>query len=114
MLLVLNNRAGVSTHEPKDKVFTGLSFKPTHMENEKEILARLQKRDIKALKRLCYDYAENMVIEAYAFLKDVNKANRVVDDLLLRIWREVDFLALREPLHTYLYGQVKRACEQIT
>jgi DNA-directed RNA polymerase specialized sigma24 family protein len=83
------------------------------MENEIEILYRLQKRDVKALKRLCYDYAENMVIQAYGFLRDSNKANGVVDDVLLRIWRELDFLALTEPLHTYLYGQVKRACEQI-
>ena len=81
------------------------------MNQDPEIIYQLQQQNIKAFKTLCCDYAEDMIILAYILLEDSNRANQVVDDLLLRLYAEEGFRNATVPLHRYLFQEVKKACE---
>jgi len=84
------------------------------MNQDPEIIHQLQQHNIKAFKILCYDYAEDMTILAYILLEDSDRANQVVNDLLLRLWSEDGFRNAIVPLHTFLFQQVKKECEILT
>jgi hypothetical protein len=84
------------------------------MNQDQEVIYQLQQRNIKAFKALCLDYAEDMTILAYILLEDSKRANKVIDDLLLRLYAEDGFRNATVPLHTFLFQEVKKACGILT
>jgi DNA-directed RNA polymerase specialized sigma24 family protein len=93
---------------------TGVLFNQLYMNQDPEVIYQLQQHNIKAFKALCHDYAEDMTILAYILLEDSDRANQVVNDLLLRLWSEEGFRDATSPLHTFLFQQVKKECETLT
>ena len=81
------------------------------MSEEMELIRQLQVGSVKALKTLCYGYAEDMLIFAYGLLHDNMEAEKVVCDILLDLWCRDGCRDLRLPLHIFLYGEIKIQCE---
>ena len=80
---------------------------------EEQLICRLQRRDIRAFEALVHGYFENMVILAYILVQDSEKANEIVSDLLLRLYKTDDLLGLKPPLEAFLISQVRAACQRI-
>ena len=66
------------------------------------------KRDLKAFRDLYQEHAEDMVILAYLLLKDSDTANKVVEDVLIKVWEGNDF---RNMDTSYLYDEIRQACQ---
>jgi DNA-directed RNA polymerase specialized sigma24 family protein len=69
----------------------------------------LKQRDLKAFQTLVRDYAEDMTIFAFFILYDNEKTDKLVNDLLLKLFNN-GFLKAALPLHTYLYKELKFEC----
>jgi hypothetical protein len=77
---------------------------------EDALLHQLQEGNPAAFNKVIYHYGSNMSIAAYAFLKDVDFANRIIRDLFLRLQTEHYKYAV-VPLRSYLFAEVQAACE---
>jgi len=67
-----------------------------------------KKRDLKAFRSLYLDHAEDIVILAFLLLRDSHKANKVVEDILIKVWEENDFHNIDA---SALYDQVRQVCQ---
>jgi DNA-directed RNA polymerase specialized sigma24 family protein len=81
------------------------------MNQDHEIIFHLQQHNLKAFKALCHDHADEMTILAYSILQDSKRANKAVNDILVRLWSTDGFKNATTPLHTFLFQEVKKECE---
>lgn len=79
---------------------------------EEKLLCRLHRYDRRALRLVCAEHGENMLLLAFTILNDPEEANILVRDLLLTLW-EQGFPGAHPPLHTYLYDQVRQGCQLV-
>ena len=78
--------------------------------NEKNLLLRLRKGDVKSFEFLFRFYYEPLLAYAERMLKRKADAEEVVQDLFLKIWRDRQNMKIERSLAAYLYKSVYHRC----
>ena len=78
------------------------------------LLDALEERNMRAFMQLYKSYGEDLLIFAYAHLRDPQLAAKKVDDLFESLWSDANFAAIKPPIYTYLIDQIKKTCKQKT
>jgi DNA-directed RNA polymerase specialized sigma24 family protein len=82
------------------------------LEQEILLLDALEERNMRAFMQLYKNYGEDLLIFAYAHLRDPRLAAKTVDDLFESLWSDADFAAIKPPIYNYLLDQIKKICKQ--
>jgi RNA polymerase sigma-70 factor (ECF subfamily) len=77
---------------------------------EKDLLLRLRKGDVKSFEFLFRFYYEPLLAYAVRILKAEADAEEVVQDLFFKIWRDRKSLKIENSLAAYLYKSVYHQC----
>jgi len=88
----------------------GQFFKATTMpENSND-----HKQDIRQFKIIIIDHFEDMVLLAYILLGNSKKADEIVSDLLIELWATGRLNNVSEPIHEFLFTEVRRVCSLVS
>ncbi|MBW8685576.1 RNA polymerase sigma factor [Chitinophaga rhizophila] len=77
-------------------------MKEEKLNNEADILQRLQKGEESALRELVDMYRPQMLMEAYYLLRDMAEAEDIVQEVFIRFWNLKDRVELKPSLLAYL------------
>lgn len=77
-------------------------MKEEKLNNEADILQRLQKGEESALRELVDMYRPQMLMEAYYLLRDMAEAEDIVQEVFIRFWNLKEKVELKPSLLAYL------------
>ncbi len=83
----------------------------TRMENsEKKILKAIRKGDIKAFEVLFKTYYKVLCLYAGLYVKDIDLAEEIVQELFYHIWKNREKLYINQSTKAYLYHATQNRC----
>ncbi|MFY0652003.1 MAG: RNA polymerase sigma-70 factor [Cyclobacteriaceae bacterium] len=74
-------------------------------------MTRLNIADLTSFESLFRAYYSNMVIYAFKFLRKKEEAEDLVQEVFFSLWKKKDTIELKSSLESYLFGAVKRQCQ---
>jgi RNA polymerase sigma-70 factor (ECF subfamily) len=80
--------------------------------SDRKIFNEIKKGNLKTFERLFKKYYSSLCNYAAKYLKDLNKAEEVVQELFYRLWEKRNKLDINVSLKSYLYRAVYNGCLQ--
>jgi RNA polymerase sigma-70 factor (ECF subfamily) len=80
--------------------------------SDRKIFNEIKKGNLKTFERLFKKYYSSLCNYATKYLKDLNKAEEVVQELFYRLWEKRNKLDINVSLKSYLYRAVYNGCLQ--
>lgn len=80
------------------------------LHNETGIITQLQAGDVKAFSSIFRCYYEPLCFFAERYLRDIQAAESIVQDVFVRLWESRDQLTIQSSLKSFLYASVRNAC----
>ncbi len=74
------------------------------------LLQRIRRGDLKAFESLFRNYYAKLCGYAFRYIKDMDQAEEIVQDLFLKIWENRKKLAITSSIRSYLYRSVHNNC----
>lgn len=81
--------------------------------NEKKILSRIKKGDIKQFEILFKEYYEMLCHFGVKYVKNIEQSEEVVQDTFYNIWKNKETLNITTSLKSYLFTAVRNNCLQV-
>ncbi len=79
---------------------------------DRKIFYEIKKGNLVTFEKLFRKYYANLCNYAGKYLKDINKAEEVVQELFFKLWEKRDILDINVSLKSYLYRAVYNGCLQ--
>jgi len=80
------------------------------MKKENKIYQEIVSGDLKSFETLFKRYYESLCLFANNYLKDMDKAEEIVQDTFYKFWNNRNNISIQSSLKSYLYGATKNNC----